>query len=89
MALEKDDRDDGIDLDALLGVDDKKREARIRCPRCGYRPRKTDRWSCTCEFVWNTFDTGGQCPRCQRQWESTGCPACRTWSRHKDWYGAE
>src|ERR1700732_1750370 len=32
---------------------------RIRCPRCGWSPRKDDRWFCTCGHEWHTFDTGG------------------------------
>jgi len=31
---------------------------RIRCPLCGWSPRKEDKWSCTCGYEWNTFDTG-------------------------------
>jgi hypothetical protein len=30
---------------------------RIRCPLCGWSPRKEDLWSCTCGHEWNTFDT--------------------------------
>lgn len=33
---------------------------RIRCPLCGWSPRKEDLWSCTCGNEWNTFDTGGR-----------------------------
>jgi len=36
----------------------------IRCPLCGWSPRKEDLWSCSCGHVWNTFDTGGVCPAC-------------------------
>lgn len=32
---------------------------RIRCPLCGWSPRKEDKWFCTCGDEWNTFDTGG------------------------------
>jgi hypothetical protein len=35
---------------------------RIRCPLCGWSPRKEDKWFCTCGHDWNTFDTGGVCP---------------------------
>ena len=37
---------------------------RIRCPLCGWSPRKDDVWSCTCGHEWNTFETGGVCPAC-------------------------
>ena len=33
---------------------------RIRCPLCGWSPRKEDRWFCTC---WNSFDTWRRLPR--------------------------
>jgi hypothetical protein len=36
---------------------------RIRCLLCGWSPRKDDRWMCSCGHRWNTFDTGGVCPR--------------------------
>lgn len=59
---------------------------RIRCPRCGWRPGRNDKWSCTCGCVWNTFETGGVCPECLHQWTSTQCLSCRRWSPHSDWY---
>ena len=61
---------------------------RIRCPRCGWIPRRHDRWSCQpiCGTFWNTFETGGKCPGCGKQWEHTACLACHGWSRHADWY---
>ena len=37
-------------------------------------------WACACLHAWNTFDTGGVCPACQRQWLETQCPQCDTWS---------
>jgi len=45
--------------------------SRIRCPLCGWSPRKDDLWSCTCGHEWNTFDTGGVCPACLHQWTET------------------
>lgn len=59
---------------------------RIRCPLCGWQPRKEDRWMCHCGHQWNTFDTGGVCPGCALQWAYTACPACTLWSAHADWY---
>ena len=59
---------------------------RIRCPLCGWSPRKDDRWSCNCGHEWNTFDTGGVCPSCLHQWASTQCLKCGGWSPHSDWY---
>jgi hypothetical protein len=34
---------------------------RIRCPLCGWSPRKEDKWFCTCGNERNTFETGGVC----------------------------
>ncbi len=61
-------------------------EGRIRCPKCGWSPRREDRWMCSCRHVWNTFDTGGVCPACLKQWTETCCLACHKWSPHSDWY---
>lgn len=60
--------------------------ARIRCPLCGWSPRKEDKWFCTCGNEWNTFDTGGVCPACLHQWAETQCLSCSRWSAHSDWY---
>jgi hypothetical protein len=59
---------------------------RIRCPLCGWSPRKEDNWFCTCGHEWNTFDTGGVCPTCLHQWAETQCLSCSRWSPHSDWY---
>ena len=58
----------------------------IRCPRCRWRPRRSDRWSCRCGHAWNTFETRGQCPRCEYRWRNTQCLRCREFSPHEDWY---
>ena len=31
--------------------------SRIRCPLCGWSPRKEDKWFCTCGYEWNTFES--------------------------------
>ena len=59
---------------------------RIRCPRCDWEPGRDHVWMCTCLHVWNTFETGGICPECGRQWQETQCARCKAWSPHADWY---
>jgi len=59
---------------------------RIRCPLCGWSPRKHGQWFCTCDHYWNTFGTGGVCPDGLPQWMKTQCLACTRWSAHSDWY---
>jgi len=59
---------------------------RIRCPLCGWTPRPDSVWFCQCGHSWNTFDTGGICPACLKQWTMTACPNCHQWSPHSDWY---
>ncbi len=66
--------------------DEEQGRRRIRCPSCGWEPGRNDRWACTCLHLWNTFETGGVCPACGRQWSETQCPRCNSWSRHEDWY---
>jgi hypothetical protein len=82
MAFEK--RQDDVDLDSLL--DDPLKPRRIRCPKCGWQPTRHHRWWCSCHHSWNTFDTGGVCPACSKQWIDTACHACHKWSKHVDWY---
>jgi hypothetical protein len=62
------------------------RGRKIRCPRCGFEPRKHDRWHCVCGHSWNTFDTRGVCPGCDATWKETACPRCHLWSDHEAWY---
>jgi hypothetical protein len=60
--------------------------ARIRCPQCRWQPGPNDRWFCDCGHAWNTFQTRGRCPACQKQWAVTECLRCGGWSAHEDWY---
>jgi hypothetical protein len=60
--------------------------ARIRCPRCGWRPGREDRWECHCGCVWNTFETQARCPDCGFQHRATQCHACEAMSPHDAWY---
>jgi hypothetical protein len=58
----------------------------ILCPNCEWEPYRTAHWQCTCGHEWNTFDTKGQCPRCDQTWEETTCLACGETATHADWY---
>lgn len=73
-------------VDKLL--DRRGKGGRIRCPKCSWEPKKSDRWFCSkCgQGVWNTFDTRGVCPVCKYQWKWTACLRCNQWSLHEDWY---
>jgi hypothetical protein len=78
-----------VDIDHELDEEKKpgaSEPPRIRCPLCGWSPRKEDKWFCTCGNEWNTFDTGGVCPACLQQWTETQCLSCSRWSAHSDWY---
>ena len=61
-------------------------EGKIQCPKCHWKPSESDRWACTCEHSWNTFETHGRCPGCGKQWTQTQCLHCGDWSPHEDWY---
>lgn len=58
----------------------------IRCPLCGWRPARADRWACRCGESWNTFQTRGRCPSCSYQWPWTQCLRCHRRSAHERWY---
>lgn len=64
------------------------RGSRVRCPSCRWEPAKSDRWCCApgCGHVWNTFETEGVCPGCNKRWKDTACLRCSVWSPHEDWY---
>ncbi len=59
---------------------------RIKCPLCQWVPAARDHWTCTCRHQWNTFETGGVCPKCLLQWMHTQCRRCLQWSAHSAWY---
>jgi hypothetical protein len=67
------------------------RRRRIRCPLCRWQPTRASRWCCgpDCRHSWNTFDTGGRCPACSKQWKVTQCLACHRYSPHEAWYEKE
>ncbi len=66
-------------------------ELKIQCPKCEWIPHANSKWACSCGHSWNTFDTGGRCPKCKKQWNDTQCHGrweggCGGWSPHLDWY---
>ncbi len=67
-------------------------EVEILCPKCDWKPDGGKYWRCTCGNVWNTFETAGKCPQCNKIWDETACPGpgfpggCGKWSPHIDWY---
>lgn len=61
----------------------------IKCPKCNWQPKPIENsWICSCKHVWNTFETGGQCPnpKCKRIWQDTQCLQCHQWSPHISFY---
>jgi hypothetical protein len=38
----------------------------IKCPKCKWKPNSEKLWQCTCNHIWNTFETGGICPKCKK-----------------------
>ena len=58
----------------------------IECPVCNWQPDKNASWRCSCGHSWNTFETKGECPKCNTQWQTTGCPSCGSSSPHNNWY---
>jgi hypothetical protein len=65
-------------------------EVEICCPKCRWAPDALSLWEClpVCGCLWNTFSTGGMCPRCGERYEHTQCLSCQMFSPHKDWYHA-
>ena len=41
---------------------------------------------CIRDSAWNTFATGGVCPKCSKIWEYTQCYRCHNRYPHVDWY---
>ena len=80
-------RPDPVVVSTVEDDDDQKwGRRRVRCPRCSWEPGRDDVWMCTCLHAWNTFDTEGVCPACDRRWTETQCLGCQEWSPHRDWY---
>jgi hypothetical protein len=62
------------------------RRAGLRCPECGWVPFALRAWKCKgCGFVWDSFATGGVCPRCGHAHEEAACVRCRRISPYERW----
>lgn len=61
-------------------------QLKIACPKCSWEPDGASHWACSCGHIWDTFETQGVCPSCNKQWKHTQCPTCEGWSVHDDWY---
>ena len=64
------------------------KDPEIYCPKCKWAPDGHALWECLqiCGHQWNTFATGGMCPKCGEVFEHTQCLFCGRFSPHKDWY---
>ncbi len=63
----------------------------ISCPKCGWEPDENCQWVCdVCNTKWNTFETHGKCPGCNKVFEDTGCSrskgGCGEMSLNAEWY---
>ncbi len=72
--------------DAMPFWSRKKEEKIIQCSVCEWNPDGGKHWSCSCGYLWNTFETKGKCPKCKTQWEDTRCISCGQSTPHQDWY---
>jgi Zn-dependent protease len=60
----------------LYRLESAPRYPQVRCPNCGKNPPAGPFWNCPCGCQLDTFATGGQCPKCQRLFDTTTCPEC-------------
>jgi hypothetical protein len=64
----------------------------IQCPLCAWQYTPAVRWQCSpdgCGMAFDTFATGGKCPRCSAQFSITWCPVCRRPSPRNKWYAQQ
>lgn len=54
------------------------RHQNYRCPNCQAHPLKGNFWNCgRCGTAFDTFESGGNCPSCGLNYDTTTCPECR------------
>jgi hypothetical protein len=62
-------------------------EARIRCPKCEWKPNVESRWGCKCRHCLEHFFDRRIVSRVRGyQWTVTSCHSCGERSPHADWY---
>lgn len=54
------------------------RRAGFACPQCRAAPPVGPFWACPCKERFDTFETGGRCPKCGRVFPTTSCTDCHT-----------
>lgn len=71
---------------ALQGLEKIPRRQGFACPSCRTAPPLGPFWKCNqCSTSFDTFQTGGTCPQCSAQFETTTCLDCRTSSPIAEW----
>jgi Zn-dependent protease len=58
------------------------RRAGFACPQCKAAPPLGNFWRCACGTMFDTFETGGRCPKCARSYQGTACNECGKMSPH-------
>ncbi len=62
---------------ALARAESWPRHNSFSCPGCRVHPPRAALWTCgDCQEPFDTFETGGACPACERVFAGTACPDC-------------
>lgn len=70
----------------LRQLADAPRRGGFACPRCSAPPPMGALWACACRERFDTFATGGRCPKCGRSFQNTSCTECGQPSPHASFY---
>jgi Zn-dependent protease len=66
----------------LRQLADAPRRDGFACPRCKAPPPLAALWGCGCGERFDTFATGGRCPKCARSFQNASCTECGQASPH-------